>query len=315
MLCGGEQFIPMIQNVGDWVWWKPGRFHIERCQGCQLVMTRPRPTREGLGFYYDQAYSGDETVIDAKNFYQSPAGQLMNRYRLVTLAKVRALESSDRMLDVGCSYGSFISMAALESGCSAFGMDMDAGSISKAEMPDKVSYRVGTLVDTDWGDQRFTVISFIECLEHDPDPVATLSRARELLEPGGLCMVEVPNFRSFWRVVLRSNWLPLLIPQHLVHFTPATLKKTLESAGLEPLHQQSMLFPLEGVAGIAIITARLFGPKPRASPSLGRKIWHGLVDILLFILFWIMEIPSQFLLRVLGLTGHQTIIARRPMKS
>jgi SAM-dependent methyltransferase len=278
-------------------------------------MTRPRPTAEGLSFYYDQAYSGDKKVLDAKGFYESPAGQLMNRYRLVTLAKARPLGESDVMLDVGCSYGSFISMAAHETGCQAFGLDIDEGSIAEAESLDLVQYRVGQLVDTDWGDQRFTVITFIECLEHDLDPVRTLRAAHDLLEPGGLCMIEVPNFRSFWRVLLRSNWLPLLIPQHLVHFTPSTLKATARAAGLEPVHHQSMFFPLEGVAGVAIILSRLFGPKPTGAMGLGRRLWHGGVDFLLIILFWLMEIPSQILLRILGLTGHQTLIVQRPEES
>lgn len=315
MLCGGARFRTVLRGVSDWVWWKPGTFQLQRCEDCSLIMTRPRPTEEGLSFYYDQAYSGSETVVDAKGFYDSPAGQLMTKYRLVTLAKVHALTPNDRLLDVGCSYGSFICAAVRESGCTAIGMDIDEGSISNAESMNGVQYQVGRLAETQWETPPFTVITFIECLEHDLDPVTTLRSAYDALQPGGYCMVEVPNFRSFWRVVLRSNWLPLLIPQHLVHFTPRTLRQTFEQAGFEVVHQQSMIFPLEGVAGLAIMLGRLFGPKPPPPLSWGRKIWHGITDWILLILFWLIEIPSQFLLRLVGFTGHQTMIARRPESS
>jgi hypothetical protein len=30
------------------------------------------------------------------------------------------------------------------------------------------------------------------------------------------------------------------------------------------------------------------------------------------LVFWLLDVPSQFLLRVIGRAGHQTLIARRP---
>ena len=104
MLCGGEAFETVIAEARDFVWRKPGRFGIQRCVGCGLVATRPRPSAEALPGYYADAYSGEGSV-DTSPFYGGPVGRLLNRYRLVTIDKVRRLPEGTRLLDVGCGTG------------------------------------------------------------------------------------------------------------------------------------------------------------------------------------------------------------------
>ena len=71
-------------------------------------MTRPRPTPEGLTFYYEGAYSdGTEAPgeIDMRGFHNN-AGTLLNKNRTATIEKVRMPGPEDRVLDVGCSRAS-----------------------------------------------------------------------------------------------------------------------------------------------------------------------------------------------------------------
>ena len=82
----------------------------------------------------------------------------------------------------------------------------------------------------------------------------------------------------------------------------------METAGLEPVHHQTMLFPSELTLSLrGLLLEFLLGPGRRPSPLMDRMLAP-----LWILVFWILDVPSQFLLRVMGQAGHQTLIARRP---
>lgn len=311
-VCGGTAYTTVLRGARDWIWRKPGRFQLQRCDGCALVATRPRPADDALGFYYDDTYSGEAEEGMRRFQTESSMGRRLNRYRLGILRKVRALTSSDRLLDVGCSYGGFLREARRQSGCQTSGLDLDAGSIARAVDTDQTDYRVGLLTEAGYAPEAFTVITFLESLEHHTDPVAALRAAHAALAPGGLCLVEVPNFAGFWRKVFRTAWLPLLIPQHLFHFTPATLEAAFRAAGFSAVvHRQTLFAPLEGVASLGLWLGRIL-----RSPPMGAKpSWRTPLDLTVFlallVLYVVLEIPSQAVLRLFNRSGHQIAIARR----
>lgn len=315
-VCGHEDYDVLLRDVCDRIWHKPGVFNVARCRQCQLVATRPRPTAESLSFYYEDTYSGESE--DGMNHFQTESwvGRLISRYRLWVIEKVRKIDRDDRILDVGCSYGGFLRMVRTTRGASTSGIDADAGSIAAAVDPEETDYRVGFLTDADYPRESFSLVTFFESLEHHTEPVEALRTAHDLLEPGGYCVVEVPNFAGAWRHIFRSSWLPLLIPQHVFHFTPKTLRQTFKAAGFsDVVHLQTMFYPLEGVASLGIWLARLLRTPPPGSPPTWRTPFDLLVLLLLIILYVLVEIPSQALLNLFGMSGHQLAIAQRPQTS
>ena len=95
-----------------------------------------------------------------------------------------------------------------------------------------------------------------------------------------------------------------------MHFEPSSLKRTMKQAGFDVIHYQSMYFPLEGVASLGISIARAINTPPKGSPLSWRSPIDATVSVILFLLFPLMEIPSQIILRLLNLSGHHTIIGR-----
>jgi SAM-dependent methyltransferase len=90
-----------------------------------------------------------------------------------------------------------------------------------------------TLADAALAPASFELVTLFDVLEHLPDPLAALSRARELLAPGGRLVIETQNVASGAARLLGRRWHHYKHAEHLLHFSPATLAHALERAGLE----------------------------------------------------------------------------------
>jgi SAM-dependent methyltransferase len=316
-LCGGDRFETVYARVQDPSGRKQGTFAVERCVACELVMTRPRPTKQGLGYYYENEMTEHATRAVAEYERGNWTSRQVSRYRLRVISRVRELGPADRLLDIGCSYGGFLQEARRQSGCEASGIDISAEAIAGAVEPDAIEYRTGYFDDEDFDDGRFTVVTAFQCLEHTPDPVATLRKIHRVLAPGGLCVLEVPNFAGFWRQLFGASWLGLVIPQHLVHFTPTTLRAAVEAAHVgEIAHQQTMFYPVEGMGSAWLELCRRRSWDPLAIAKRPTRLRDWLIGTPLAALaaatYLFAEVPSQALLQLLGKTGNQLIIARKP---
>lgn len=309
LLCGGLEFRLVLKNARSLLWEKPGRFNIQRCKGCGLVQTRPRPTSTSLGFYYQDTYS----LVRSKYKYQTDSriGRLIPRYRLRTLRRVCPLSGRDHLLEVGCGTGDFLRVARLQAGCKVSGIDLDATSIDNALDRDKTTYHIGSFEEVDL-EPEYTVITFFHSLEHHRDPVSALKRAHALLRPGGACVIEIPNFQGWWRHVFRTYWMPLCVPQHLTHFEKPILRKAVNAAGFRriALHR-SMFYPIEGLASLFLLLWRGLRMPKRNQPDSWKWLWLILIVPLLLAWTIAVEIPTQALFLLFGRTGHQYLIAFR----
>ncbi len=69
-------------------------------------------------------------------------------------------------------------------------------------------------------------------LEHLRAPGAKLRAAAELLLPGGVLVVAVPNAASIQAHVFGSRWFGTYLPRHLTHIPADALITAVEKAGL-----------------------------------------------------------------------------------
>jgi 2-polyprenyl-3-methyl-5-hydroxy-6-metoxy-1,4-benzoquinol methylase len=310
-LCGGAAFSPVLAHARDRLTRKAGAFAVQSCQGCGLVVTRPRPTPEALAYYYEGTYSGGGSGR-ARALQTGALARLASRYRLRAVQRVQPVAAGQHLLDVGCGYGGFLWEAVQATGCVATGVEQDAGCVADALGAGRIRYLVGAL-DTAWLQPASQdVVTFFESLEHHGDPVAALKTAYTLLKPGGTCVVEVPNFNGAWRRVFGSWWLPLLVPQHLVHFTPDTLHATFAAAGFRQIRPaRSMFYPTESTASLGLWLNDKLG-RPIRGYRLRWKRPDGALLLLALAVWWLaVELPSQLALLLLGRTGHQLVTATK----
>jgi 2-polyprenyl-3-methyl-5-hydroxy-6-metoxy-1,4-benzoquinol methylase len=213
-----------------------GPFAVMECVDCEYGLTLPQLSEEELAPYYPReyfdfwGYSGQP----GKN----PLQRLLERSRSWRAERAYGRPpyalpgvSGRRMLDVGCGSGDLLAHFAKQ-GWEIYGIDPSASAVEAAARRGARVHQ-GTLSDQPWQPESFTLITFQHALEHIADPVDALRRATALLEPGGLLVVDVPNWSSWQRRLLfRDRWHPLELPRHLQHFSPRALERIAASLGL-----------------------------------------------------------------------------------
>jgi hypothetical protein len=110
-----------------------------------------------------------------------------------------------------------------------------------------------------------------DVVEHVPDPHALLRRARELLAPGGLLVLETQDVRSPFARLLGRRWHHFKHHEHLFHFSPATIRRLLADTGLT-LDALTHRHAGKHVSGgfVAERSGRLHPALPRLLGPLGR---------------------------------------------
>ncbi|MCB1278112.1 class I SAM-dependent methyltransferase [Prosthecobacter sp.] len=169
--------------------------------------------------------------------YYDPANQPAEEYplRITTterdrIASVRRFVQSGRLLDFGGGIGK-TALAGHAAGFSAIVLEDSHKAVSdgKAHHPE-IEWLEGKTIPDSIEDSSLDVITLFHVLEHLPDPRAALSQLHRKLRPGGLLVVEVPNWGSHMRWLHGLRW-QFVLDHHLNHFTAASLTSLVEKAG------------------------------------------------------------------------------------
>lgn len=148
------------------------------------------------------------------------------RYRR-ELKLLRRFCPSGKVLDIGCSSGGFLYYLQQNHprDYQTLGSDVSRPALAHAaEMG--VQTLAGDIFQADLPENSFDAVCFWAVLEHVAEPKVFLRRAHELLKPGGVCFILVPNFQSLAQRLLGAKYRYVL-PQHVNYFTPDTLAKLL----------------------------------------------------------------------------------------
>lgn len=155
------------------------------------------------------------------------------RKNAVALTAAYALPGA--VIDVGCGSGDHL--AALPPQFTPTGIEISAALAQEAES--RTASRGGVVVNADAlsGLQRlptsaYSAVIMRSFLEHDINPAPILAEVARVLGPGGVVVIKVPNYASWNRWVRGARWCGFRFPDHVNYFTPATLRRVLEDAGL-----------------------------------------------------------------------------------
>jgi SAM-dependent methyltransferase len=150
-------------------------------------------------------------------------------------AFIEQLAGVGSLLDVGCGGGELL-RAATARGWRAAGAEpmAEAVELARSRAPG-ADIRAGLSSDVGFDARSFDVVCAFHVLEHMPDSRAFLGELARFARPGGLVVVETPNYASLLRRRHGSNWIHLRPLEHLAHFTPQTMRAAFAGAGLDPV--------------------------------------------------------------------------------
>lgn len=197
------------------------------CNQCRLIYQSPRPV-------YNQHF------IDAcyKDYYQYADNITINDFSAIRESGVAMFQKEvahlmqfdkkrTAVLDIGSGMGTFL-FAAKPHYPIAIGLDVSE------KMGQFVSRQMDVPVHIVQFEQyqpehKFSLIHMSHVVEHVPNPNEWLQKAKELLEPGGILVINVPNKRSMSFVI-----------QHI--FVKLGLKKQFSSSWSDPARTPDHLF-------------------------------------------------------------------------
>ena len=126
-----------------------------------------------------------------------------------------------------CGGTGFVVEAARDRGWSACGIDLNPSAVAFG-CGRGLELRTVALEEAGFPPASFDAISLFDVLEHLVHPAATLRRCMELLRPGGVIYLYVPNY-DFVSRLLRGRDAHFIWPtHHLNYYTPITLRDLLE---------------------------------------------------------------------------------------
>lgn len=238
----------------------------------EYLYISPTPSAEEITqFYANEFYSGEykkfndsslEVQLEDREFYEGGWSDIASH---ISEILGKPLESLN-LLDVGCGWSQALLFFSSK-GMDCYGFDPAPEAIKYGISKGLKVKHAGMDCMNVFENQKFDVVMLKNVLEHLANPVKVLDEIRkDVLNPGGLIVVDVPNEFNTFQVAgrdlhgLNSWWVAP--PGHLNYFTNDTLTSLLLGTGYKVKLSESS-FPLEMFL--------LFGDCYVGDVDLGRK--------------------------------------------
>jgi SAM-dependent methyltransferase len=246
---------------------------IARCASCGHMQLDPMPDVAMLADAYETAASED--------YVGEEAGQRETARRALTRIERHAPTGPAggdrrRLLDLGCWVG-FLMAEARDRGWDPLGVEPSAFAAAYARQRLGLTVLEAGLLDAELPSGTFAAVTLGDVVEHLTDPASALRRIRELLVPGGVVWLTLPDAGSRVARALGRRWWSV-IPTHVQYFTRDSLAALLGREGYSLLEVSTapkaftVGYYLERVGGYSPALARALVGAARASGT-AQRMW------------------------------------------
>jgi SAM-dependent methyltransferase len=243
---------------------RAGGHDIIQCVMCGFRHIVPLPEPRAFEHTYRDVYARETSpgipslLGDDRNWSEIAHADLLESFERLLGPSRR------RLLDIGSGPGFFLRTAKAR-GWRVLGIEPSRTASAHARSLGVEVAEGFFNVETAPGLGRFDAIQLNNVLEHVPYPTETLLLARDLLEPGGVLCVNVPNDFSPFQVAARvASGLPewwVAPNRHLNYFDFDSVSDLLARLDFEPV-ERTTSFPMEMFL--------LMGENYTGDPALGR---------------------------------------------
>jgi SAM-dependent methyltransferase len=228
--CDSAEIAPWLVKVKGAM-----SFNLWRCNACHTGFMNPQPQKSYLDAIYHKSGHGlaeptsVEEVLRSEKEYPNAS---VDAARLAGEAK-NLLPPRDGLqaIDIGSGFG-FFSRAALNAGFAVTAVNPGKWENEIFEQINGFSPLPYFFEEFDFNGKKFDLVILSQVLEHIADPVSFLQKALQLLNPGGIIAIAVPNVDSILVKILQTKENGCLwVPEHLTYFSGPGLQSLLTRAG------------------------------------------------------------------------------------
>lgn len=238
-ICGADNSheSPLRYSWRDWA--------LKECRACRFVYLENPPPLEKLTAEHSWDVNHPERRERIRNnspVYSSISTALRAVRRRVTNKKnklnryVARWIPPGKVADVGCGDGG--NMARLPEQYEPVGVEISETLARRAE--ETVRHRKATILNMSAIDGMEHIakgslsgVIMRSFLEHETRPRELLVSAACVLKSDGAIIIKVPNYACINRRVIGSTWCGFHFPGHVNYFTPQSLRRIVESVGLQ----------------------------------------------------------------------------------
>jgi SAM-dependent methyltransferase len=233
--CGGPLDERAALRSFDRLYGKLGDYTVAICPACGSGRTLPLISSDELAGLYPAQY--DAHGLPANPLLRRLATALFERRYRRALASapfsVLAERAPGTLLDVGSGRGD-LGVVLGRKGWRVTGLEPSPEAVAEARRRG-LDGEEGTLTAGPAREGGYDAVVFSHSLEHVVEPFDDLSVAHELLQPGGLVLITLPNFGSWQAHRFGSRWFHLDLPRHRTHFTERGLEALLRRTGFRQI--------------------------------------------------------------------------------
>jgi 2-polyprenyl-3-methyl-5-hydroxy-6-metoxy-1,4-benzoquinol methylase len=222
-VCGGVKYRQLFVKYG---------FSYAICEDCNHVYVKNRLKENIIIEDYKVSEIEDAShAIEKTEEIQEYANQLYKKY--LSLFNDLGV-SKGELLDIGCGSGNFVSYCKDNSHLTLFGLELNEKQHPKLKnILGNENLFSSKIEDSNFGDQKFKIITLWGVLEHLVSPVSVLSHCMDVLENKGYVLCLIPNIysRAFEILGIRN---PTLNPKvHLQMYTKESFSQLCKMTGLK----------------------------------------------------------------------------------
>lgn len=242
-LCGSESALLGAANCtkhGLWHSALPDTLEWMRCSSCGHVHTRHYWSEAGLAEVFRHAHANQlAEAIDNPDTKRATWGSVAERVlRLLCqqggggYTQLFGADETPIWVDVGCGDGA-LTMTAADFGFTAIGLDARAEAVARIRQLG-FNAQQGDFMKISFDGQP-DVLSMMDVLEHMPFPGRALEKAAQVLRPGGVLVISLPDLEcSSWRIMdaakVNPYWMEI---EHHHNFSRRRLTDLLRQYGFE----------------------------------------------------------------------------------
>ncbi len=166
------------------------RLRMGECSACSLVQQLDLPSEQALHIYYSHHYRQDyKSAFQPRLKHVQRAGHTA-LHRLQRMATMGVTARGQRLIDIGAGGGEFCFMAQ-KNGFDVLGIEPHEGYSEFAR--DQYGIHIKTCGLAQMDSASADVVTMFHVLEHLAHPQQVAEKVWQMLRPGGVWVVEVPN--------------------------------------------------------------------------------------------------------------------------